>query len=177
MNLINTFHISFGKNFLMKQTNMETQRKLTTKGTNITRSSRLRKWKHASRKEKLAFLGPNIDVIKKKNKDEEYWNTKEFSQSTNIFHQFLHLRDRFFIPHLMLHFPQLDGNLSMLEARGIIYHFNELFHTYYSLNICQYWWNTNSFWVTCNCSPVHPIKHHHRFVFKLFCLSGSDTGY
>ena len=71
---------------LMKQINMGTGRKITTKGTNITRRSRLRKWRHANQKEKVTFLGAvkNIGVTNK-GCMEKYWNTKEFSQNTPYF--------------------------------------------------------------------------------------------
>ena len=51
----------------------------------------------------------------------KYWNTKDFSQSNPYFPS-IFTRDIFFILRSMLHFPQLDGNCSMLEKK-----FNELF--------------------------------------------------
>ena len=90
----------------MKQTNMVTERKLATKkGTNITISSRLQKLRHANQK-KLAFMGVVTNMsVTNKGCMKKYWNTK----------------DIFFILRSMLHFPQLDGNCSMLEKSSMNY--------------------------------------------------------
>ena len=70
---------------MVADTNLYAERKITSKG-NLGSSSRFRKWKPTNREELLAFFGLTINIgLLNKSNINAYWNTKEWSQSTQAF--------------------------------------------------------------------------------------------
>ena len=124
----------FGEEFLnnvIADTNLYTERKITSK-SNLGSSSQFPIWKPTNRKELLAFLGLiiNMGLINKSNIN-AYWNTKDWSQSTPAFGA-VFTRDRFLMLHLMLHFPEKEGDTGKLKkVQNLIQHFSEQFRNYY----------------------------------------------
>ena len=61
----------------------------------------------------------------------DYWNLKEWSQSTP-FLTAIFTRDRFFMLQSMLHFPESDGETGKLKkVQYIVKHFSGKFLIYY----------------------------------------------
>ena len=129
----------FGEEFLdtaVADTNLYVERKITSKGT-LGSSSQFRKWKPTNHEELLAFfrLTINMRLINKSNIN-AYWNTKEWSQSTPAFGA-VFTRERFLMLHLMLHFPEKEGDTGKLKkVHNLVQHFSEQFRNYYVPKKC-----------------------------------------
>ena len=121
---------------VIADTNLYAERKITSRG-NLGSSSQFYKQKPTNCEELLAFFGLtiNMGLINKSNIN-AYWNTKDWSQSTPVFGAAF-TRHRFLMLHLMLHFPEKDGNTGKLKkVQNLFQHFSEQFRNYYVPKKC-----------------------------------------
>ena len=82
----------FGEDFvdlLVKEINTYGDNKIWANGT-IPKSSHFHKWYHTNQEEFLAFLAVVVNMgLIRKSSWKDYWNLKDWSQSTPFFMQYL----------------------------------------------------------------------------------------